>query len=225
MLEVDKELAKRVIQEIDNLARSSADSKYTFTNFCETNNLFHENDKVLHNGSLFICCPFHKDEFPSLGIDEDRRIWNCLGCGQHGNFIDFVVSYTRFVEGREISFYQQVNELLKADPALQASIGASTIYKKASQSEFVGIGYEKFKIKSRKPTNYIELGAFLQRKKYSKDIIIFALLQMQSGIAPDLIYDNIVNGTISNTFKKKEHTNDYDLADLMSEEAPKKMNI
>ena len=227
MLTPDKELAKLVIKEIDNLARENNSSQYVFENFCRSHNLLNENDKVLRSGDLFICCPFHHDESPSLGIDEDKRFWNCLGCSRHGSFVDFVRYYNQDVEGREISFYQQVNELLKADPELQARVGAQSIYKKEKPTEeFKGIGYEKFKFKPSKPKNYPELANFLKRKKYDKEIVIFSLLQMQAGVDPGLIYDSVTSGNLKSMFTQKSSDDGvYDIDAMMSEDEPKKIEI
>lgn len=225
MLTPDKELAKLVIKEIDNLARENSSSQYVFENFCREHNLLHDNDKVLRSGDLFICCPFHHDESPSLGIDEDKRFWNCLGCSRHGRFVDFVRYYHQDIEGREISFYQQVNELLKADPELQARVGAQTIYKKRNPNEeFKGIGYEKFKFKSSKPKTYPELANYLRRKKFPKDAIIFSLLQMQAGVNPELIYDSVTSGNLKSLFTQESSSEEiYDIDAMMEE--PKKIEI
>lgn len=221
MLTVDKDLAKRVIHEIDVLAREDSSSQYVFENFCRDHNLLHDNDKILRSGDLFICCPFHHDESPSLGIDEDKRYWNCLGCSKHGRFVDFVMYYNRDIEGRDISFYQQVNELLKADPELQARVGAQTIYKSNKvQESFKGIEYEKFRIKQEKPKTYLELANFLKRKKYDTDMVIFSLLQMQSGVEPSLIYDSITNGTLKSIFVNDGKDDAYDIDAMLQEDKP-----
>lgn len=232
MLTVDKELAKRVVNEIDNLAEANENSKYTFTNFCKKHKLFHDNDKVLHNGNLFICCPFHKDESPSLGISEDRRVWNCLGCLKHGKFVDFVWNYTTEIEGREITWYQQVNELLKNDPELQMRVGASSIYKKEKpQDTFTGVSYRKFKLQSVKPKTYPELATYIKSHNFGKKEIIMALLQIQAGISPESIFDSMNNLKVSTPAQESEK--DYDLTMMLDEsddathetESPKQMNL
>lgn len=38
-----------------------------------------------------ICCPFHNELKPSLGIYSDDKRWHCFGCGDGGNVIDFVM--------------------------------------------------------------------------------------------------------------------------------------
>lgn len=219
-LTVDKDLAKRVVEEIDRMALNDPSSQYTFINFCESKHLFHENDKVLKSGSLFICCPFHHDESPSLGINEERRIWNCLGCAKHGKFIDFVRYYNSEVAGNELSYYQQVNELLGADVKLQRSVGATTIYKQVKvQESFNGVSYRKFRLKSQKPKTYPELASFLQKKKYSTEMIIFALLQMQAGIPPELIYDNLMHSSEQKNTDTDSGAPIYDVGAILSDDS------
>ena len=41
----------------------------------------------------FICCPFHREKTPSLGIYGDERRWHCFGCGESGDVIGFVQKY------------------------------------------------------------------------------------------------------------------------------------
>lgn len=217
-LVVDKELCKKVVKTIDSMAASDENSRYTFTNFCKKKNLFSEQDKVLRSGNLFICCPFHHDESPSLGINEERRIWNCLGCAKHGRFIDFVRYYSMDVEGRDISYYQQVNELLKDDIELQNKVGASTIYKvDKPQNSFKGAEYRSFKISHPKPSTYPELASWMKSKKFNKKMIIFALLQMQSGVPADSIYNSISNNhtVTSNDFDNKKVQ--YDVSDILAD--------
>lgn len=38
--------------------------------------------------SSIICCPFHKDDSPSMKLYDDH--FYCFGCGEHGDVIDFV---------------------------------------------------------------------------------------------------------------------------------------
>lgn len=228
MLVVDKELAKQTVNLINELALSDPNGKYTFMTFCQENNLTSDADKELRNGNFFICCPFHKESKPSLGINEDRRVWNCLGCGKHGNFIDFVKDYRNEVYGSDISFYQQVNEFLKADPILQSKLGASSIYKQEKPQEaFKGASYRKFKIQSSKPKTYLELATLMQSKKCSKDIIIFALLQMQNGVPVENVYDNVMSGDFTSS-AAKENKPSYDLTQMMedtTENNPKKLEV
>src|SRR5437763_9153291 len=36
-----------------------------------------------------LCC-FHKEKTPSLKIHLGKKVFNCFGCGKHGNVLDFV---------------------------------------------------------------------------------------------------------------------------------------
>lgn len=44
------------------------------------------------NRSGYICCPFHREDTPSLKIYPDNRGWYCFGCNRGGDVIDFVRS-------------------------------------------------------------------------------------------------------------------------------------
>ena len=45
-----------------------------------------------------ICCPFHNDRSPSMGIKNNR--YNCFACGESGDVIDFIKNWHR-VDTRE----------------------------------------------------------------------------------------------------------------------------
>lgn len=50
----------------------------------------------------YAVCPFHPDTKPSLRIREDKKIFNCFGCGVGGNAITFISKI------RNISFHEAV---------------------------------------------------------------------------------------------------------------------
>ena len=141
MITADKDLARKVVDEMGQLAESNPASRYSFIHFCEENNLFNGNDKHLNSGDLFICCPFHTDESQSLGINLDKHVWHCLSCnrsnvhGGYGSFIDFVVEYRNYTEGANVTYYQQINEFLKTDPVLQNTLGVSSIIRQEKPQE------------------------------------------------------------------------------------------
>lgn len=36
------------------------------------------------------CCPFHDDKSPSLGVSEEKGLYNCFGCGASGDTVKFL---------------------------------------------------------------------------------------------------------------------------------------
>lgn len=57
---------------------------------------------VKEDGLLRACCPFHSDESPSFGIDDQNGVFRCFGCGAKGDVIEFIhlmenVSYAESV--------------------------------------------------------------------------------------------------------------------------------
>ena len=57
---------------------------------------------VKRDGLLRACCPFHPDESPSFGIDDQNGVFRCFGCGAKGDVIEFIhlmenVSYAESV--------------------------------------------------------------------------------------------------------------------------------
>ena len=53
-------------------------------------------------------CPFHNDNNPSFSISSDKPLWHCHGCGESGNWI-------QYLEKRDgLSTYQAIEYLAKA---------------------------------------------------------------------------------------------------------------
>ena len=54
--------------------------------------LAHYGIKATKDGEAHVkaCCPFHDDKRPSLGIDLNRKIWQCFACKTSGNVLDFI---------------------------------------------------------------------------------------------------------------------------------------
>lgn len=38
-------------------------------------------------------CPFHREKTPSFVVSQDKQIYNCFGCGKHGDAISFVMEH------------------------------------------------------------------------------------------------------------------------------------
>jgi DNA primase len=61
-----------------------------------------------HGANLLGLCPFHADREPSLVIDPDKNLWNCLGaCAAGGDSIQWVMK-------REGVGFQHAVEILRA---------------------------------------------------------------------------------------------------------------
>jgi hypothetical protein len=40
-----------------------------------------------------MCCPFHKEKTPSFFVAVDKNRFNCFGCGEYGDTLDFIKKY------------------------------------------------------------------------------------------------------------------------------------
>jgi DNA primase len=53
--------------------------------------LIAEVTKVKRSGRSFMAvCPFHQEKTPSMSVDRARGLYNCFGCGKHGDMFTFV---------------------------------------------------------------------------------------------------------------------------------------
>ena len=50
-------------------------------------------------------CPFHDDGKASLSVNQDKRLWNCFGCGKHGDCFSWIMAL------RGVDFKTAVSEL------------------------------------------------------------------------------------------------------------------
>lgn len=59
----------------------------------EMNTVLQHYDIDPKQGSSFrIHCPFHEDERPSCSVNRDAKVFNCFGCGEQGNVLDFIAA-------------------------------------------------------------------------------------------------------------------------------------
>ena len=50
----------------------------------------HEIEFFLSGKNIMICCPFHGDNSPSLGVIVNKYKYNCLGCGKRGDIDEII---------------------------------------------------------------------------------------------------------------------------------------
>lgn len=160
--------------------------KYCFDKFCTDHNLY-QGGKEEKAGGIWIVCPFHKDEQPSLSFNEDRWIWHCFGCGLGGNWTKFAFLYETEVEGKRIKYANFLNNLLLSDNYLRVLAGFNSIFDDEAVriEDFKPLTRPRFKIDYSRPETYIELQEkFLKTNRSIQEIELFILL-MQQGVGTD----------------------------------------
>jgi putative DNA primase/helicase len=55
-------------------------------------------------------CPFHDEKSASFKVSPKKQFFQCFGCGEHGDVVDFVQRY------RDINFRDAVNEITNGNP-------------------------------------------------------------------------------------------------------------
>jgi len=65
------------------------------------------------NGWTTSSCPFddHEDSSPSFGINKEKYIFNCFGCGKNGDFINLVQLITGFDFSKTIKFMAEYSNI------------------------------------------------------------------------------------------------------------------
>ena len=57
--------------------------------------------------NLIGCCPFHQETEPSFNVNETKQVFNCFGCGVHGDIIGYVM------QSQKIDFLEAIEFLRK----------------------------------------------------------------------------------------------------------------
>ena len=202
-MKIDKERCKKVVTAIDEVAATT--SNYTFDQYCREHGIYSDSDRVRING-LVICCPFHHDSKPSCTINEEKRKYNCFGCGAHGDYVNFVTQYEKEVLGKEITYYQKLNELLSSDLNLQARVGFNTIYCKEQpgMASLKKLQFSAFKPNMSAEITFPELATKMIKEKSSFQEIKYALILMQQGLSPNEVEKQIKKERDSNVVETKK---------------------
>lgn len=176
----------------DYLKGGKSGALYTFTSFFIKNGYIKSEKDLQHRGSnLFTHCPFHYDKTPSFSFSEERGICNCFSCGFGGTYIDLVLKYENDVNGRKLTYYGLLDDFLKNDSIMQASLGFSTVFTTYNifKDDFK---FKPFKPKRLKepyvPSRYLELANRIKKDKLPKEDIFEFILSMQAGIPANKIY-------------------------------------
>ncbi len=53
------------------------------------------------------CCPFHQETEPSFNVNETKQVFNCFGCGAHGDIIGFVMQFKKLDFLEAVKFLRQ----------------------------------------------------------------------------------------------------------------------
>lgn len=193
MKDSTKKINYESAQAVKEYLRSDrSGSLYTFTSFFIKNGYIKSESELEHRGgNVFTHCPFHYDKTPSFAFSEKRGICNCFSCGFGGTYIDLVLKYENEVNGRELSYYGLLDDFVRKDSVMQATLGFSTVY--TTYNIFKdGFEFKPFKPKRLKesyvPSHYLELANRIKRDGRPKEDIFEFILSMQSGIPAERIY-------------------------------------
>jgi DNA primase len=89
------------------VARISQDTITNIKNKIYLSDYISRYAKVTHrNGSDYVCCcPFHKEDTPSMYIHDDKQYFHCFGCGVGGDIFKFVSLMDN------LSYYESIKKI------------------------------------------------------------------------------------------------------------------
>ena len=47
-------------------------------------------------GEFKACCPFHNEKTPSFFVSQEKQLYHCFGCREHGTVISFLMNYDKY---------------------------------------------------------------------------------------------------------------------------------
>jgi len=82
-------------------------------------------------GSSFrVHCPFHEDERPSCSVNPGKKMFNCFGCGENGNVLDFIAAMENFDPKAEFRTVLEVAiEIIGHNPTPEKGSGSGKRHK------------------------------------------------------------------------------------------------
>lgn len=210
-MQLNVNAVNRVVETIREDALSSS-SPYNYDSILDSLKLRSDKDKTRADG-IMICCPFHNETDPSLSISYERQSWYCFGCGRKGDHVQFLTEYDKCVLGMDVSRITKINQILRSDARIRAKAGVDSIYMKSSTvSEFTPIVKKKFTYVQPEAKTYLEVATRMCKENFTDEQKQFAILLMQSGIAPSQIIDEVKG---ARPVVKQEFN--YDIEDLWEE--------
>ena len=75
-------------------------------------------------GQLLLKCPFHPDKRPSFRIRIAEHNYHCFSCNAFGSVLDLMYK----LSGTSMSKSQYMEQVLRANPAMQQYLGFKSIY-------------------------------------------------------------------------------------------------
>lgn len=208
-------MSKKVNKDLADLAVDYIQSNYDIKTVLEERGLL-EGYESSGGNQIKILCFVHGEKTASLGVNLDTNVCHCLGCGAGGNIVSIINLYNKKVRNIYSNYYLTLESMVKADPAIQLKIGASSIYtNEVLNLDTIGSmkfrQSMKFNLIDSKPSTLLELSKKLKKKFPGRlDLILTSFALVDSGLSPSDIYDAIM--------RKEEITAE-------ASEKPEKINI
>lgn len=82
-------------------------------------------DEVADKGDQYeIKCIKHEDKRPSMRLTKRNGVYHCFSCGCKGTYTKFLWE----LSGRSIQYTEYCEQILKANPSMQAELGFVSLY-------------------------------------------------------------------------------------------------
>lgn len=173
-------------EEVLKLIKSHVNISDVFRRFGALGEVTYRGDE------LMICCPFHADELPSLGINDNRGVWHCFSCGRGGSAVNAFTSLYYKTNSVSISQEDAIKQILLEYPAVRMQLGGDyvggvTAYKTGNEVlKELGAGFVARRLKVKEPSVTMNDVVITMRKAGMVDFYSIAQISslMMSNMSP-----------------------------------------
>lgn len=130
-----------------------------------------------------ITCPFHADKRPSMRLNKVTGVYHCFSCGRKGTYVRFIWE----LMGKQISYSDFCEEVLKAHPSMQHELGFVSLYITATTLDKEFTERQVFDPASlaNSPIPYTTLVNKVRAIDDTWENLVLSLSLLQSGIQTD----------------------------------------
>lgn len=210
-----REIDRDVVDKCRKYIKESRD--YTIVGFLEKHNLYIRAEET-YNG-IRLKCPFHPDRKPSLNIDVEKNVCNCLSCNRGGDYLKYTKLVLNELMGKSFTYYTYLDHLLQVDNMMRWAVGSPTVFKQTRRT-LEEIRAKKIRvIKPKKETlvaSYEDLFYKMKREGFmSPEAIKFAIVSLQDKRTPVDVYYALQGQSFDDL---EGSLSDVSLFDLMGED-------
>ncbi|GHU57847.1 hypothetical protein AGMMS49975_23930 [Clostridia bacterium] len=152
-------------------------------------------DGVERGDEIYISCPFHLDESPSLGVNDDKGFWHCFSCGRGGNVVGIYQQLYFKNKGVKLERDSVIDQFIADIPQVRAMLPFASVRTIEQETVTAGFNVKRFNPATATTTTMNDVYRFMKKNgKTEFADIAFAVDLMLSGAEPDTVLAMVKGG-------------------------------